>query len=96
VALHELTGVTQTMERRLDDLRSQLPDLVRDAVRDALPASLSDDELQWVRLAIQREAQSIKLRQAIIEKTITSLIWSAVVGAGLVMLDYLRSHGLKL
>ena len=96
MALHELTGVTQTMERRLDQLREQLPDLVRDAVRDALPASLSDDELQWVRLAIQREAQSIKLRQAIIEKTITSLIWSAVVGAGLVMLDYLRSHGLKI
>lgn len=96
MALHELTGVTQAMERRLDDLRAQLPDLVRDAVRDALPASLSDDELQWVRLAIQREAQSIRLRQAIIEKTITSLIWSAVVGAGVVLLDYLRSHGLKL
>lgn len=96
MALNELTGATQTMERRLDDLKNQLPDLVREAVREALPAALSDDEQQWVRQLMRRNEQSIKLRQAIIEKTITSLIWSAVVGAGLVLLDYLRGHGLKL
>ena len=58
-------------------------------------ASLTDDELQWVRLAIQREAQSIELRKAIIEKTLGGLAWSAIVGFGYLLLDFLKNHGLK-
>ena len=42
--------------------------------------SLTDDEKRWVRMAIEKEAQSIDLRKAIIEKTLTSLIWMIVVG----------------
>ena len=34
---------------------------------------LSDEENRWVKMAIQKEAQSIELRKAIIEKTIGSL-----------------------
>jgi hypothetical protein len=56
---------------------------------------LSLEEQQWVRLAIQKEAQSIELRKAIIDKTISSLIWSGIVGAGYIILDFLRSHGFK-
>jgi hypothetical protein len=57
--------------------------------------SLTDDEQRWVRMAIEREAQSIALRKAIIEKTLTSLIWMIVVGIGYVFLDFLRDHGFK-
>jgi len=53
---------------------------------------LSDDEQQWVRLAIQREAQSIKLRQAIIEKTLGGLAWAAIVGLGWLLLDAFKNH----
>ena len=67
-----------------------------EAVRDTMPGLLSEDERRWVKLAIEREAQSIKLRQAIIEKTLGSLLWAAIAGAGLVLLDYLRSHGMRL
>ena len=59
------------------------------------PATLSEEEQQWVRLAIQKEAQSIKLRQAVIEKTLAGLAWSAVAGLGYVILDFLKNHGLK-
>lgn len=57
--------------------------------------SLTDDEQRWVRMAIEREAQSIALRKAIIEKTITSLIWMLLAGIGYVFLDFLREHGFK-
>jgi len=57
--------------------------------------SLTDDEQRWVRMAIEKEAQSIDLRKAIIEKTLTSLIWMIVVGIGYVFLDFLRDHGFK-
>lgn len=57
--------------------------------------SLTDDEQRWVRMAIEKEAQSIALRQAIIEKTLTSLIWMLVVGIGYVFLDFAKQHGFK-
>jgi hypothetical protein len=57
--------------------------------------SLTDEELRWVRLAIEKEAQSIALRKAIIEKTLTSLIWMLVVGVGYIFVDFIRRHGIK-
>ena len=59
------------------------------------PASLSDDEQRWVRMAIQREAQTIRLRQAIIEKTLTALVWAAIVALGLLFVDFAKNHGFK-
>jgi len=54
---------------------------------------LSDEELMWVRLAIQREAQSIKLRQAVIEKTLAGLVWAGLAGLGLMILEAWRHGG---
>jgi hypothetical protein len=57
--------------------------------------SLTDEEQRWVRMAIEKEAQSIALRKAIIEKTLTSLIWMLVVGVGYVLFDFAKQHGFK-
>ncbi|CAB4200070.1 hypothetical protein UFOVP1356_22 [uncultured Caudovirales phage] len=59
------------------------------------PVTLSDDEQRWVRMAIQREAQSIELRKAIIEKTLGGLVWAALVGFGYLLVDFLKNHGFK-
>jgi hypothetical protein len=56
---------------------------------------LTDEEVSYVRLAIQREAQSIKLRQAVIEKTFTGLVWAFILFSGTVLLEYIKSHGWK-
>lgn len=56
---------------------------------------LTDEEVSYVRLAIQKEAQSIKLRQAIIEKTLSGLVWAFVILMGTMILEYLKSHGWK-
>lgn len=64
-------------------------------LRPATTPQLSEQEQQWVRMAIQKEAQSIALRQAVIEKTLAGLVWSALVGLGFMAVDFLRNHGLR-
>ena len=56
---------------------------------------LSDDEQRWVQMAIKKEAQSIAFRNAVIEKSIISLL--AMFGAGVfyVFVDFLKNHGFK-
>lgn len=57
---------------------------------------LTEEERRWVKMAIQREAQSFELRRAIIEKSLGSLIWSAIAGLGYIFVDYLKNRGLNL
>lgn len=57
---------------------------------------LSDDEYRWVKLAIQREAQSIKYRQAVIEKTLAGLVWFALIGLAIILKEWAVNHGFKL
>lgn len=76
--------------------RAQFIADVAAAIKAAEPAPvLTDEELQWVRLAIKREAQSFELRQAIIQKTLAGLAWSAIVGFGYLLLDFFKNHGFK-
>lgn len=76
--------------------RAELIADLKEALSDAPSPQLSEEEHQWVKMAIQKEAQSIALRQAIIEKSLSSLVWSGIVGMGIVLLEYLRNHGLRL
>ena len=65
------------------------------ALHPVLASPLSDEETRWVKMAIQKEAQSIDLRKAIIEKTLSGLVWFVIVGIGYLFVDFLRSHGLN-
>ena len=58
-------------------------------------STLSDDEVRWVKLAIEKQEQSIKLRQAIIEKTLGGLVWAALAGLAYLMFDFAKNHGFK-
>ena len=66
------------------------------AAMQASKPQLSDEELQWVRLAIEAESRKIRFRDAVIEKTLGGLIWSAIVGVGYIALDFLKNHGLRI
>lgn len=57
--------------------------------------SLTEEEISYVRLAIKKESQSIKLREAIIEKTLSGLVWMCVLGLGAMIASWLNAHGLK-
>ena len=64
-------------------------------LRRRTDAHLTEEERRWVRMAIQREAQSIELRRAIIEKSLGSLVWSAIAGLGYLLIDYLKNRGFQ-
>lgn len=73
--------------------RSQLIADIISAIKSS--SNLSDDEACWVKLAIHKQEQSIALRQAIIEKTLASLVWAVILGFGYVIFDFFKSHGFK-
>jgi len=75
------------------DERTQLIADIAEAFKAS--SNLSDDEVRWVKLAIHRQEQSIKLRQAIIEKTLGGLVWTALVALAYIFVDFLKNHGLK-
>lgn len=66
------------------------------ALQDTAIHQLTPEEKQWVQMAIKAQADRAALRKAIIEKSISSLIWSGIVGMGYILLEYLTNHGLKL
>lgn len=76
------------------DERAELVIAITSAIKSSA-AQLTEQEQEWVRMAIQREAQSIALRRAIIEKSLSGLIWSGIVGCGYVFLDFAKNHGFK-
>ena len=68
---------------------------IASALEPVITTTLSDEETRWVKMAIQKEAQSIELRKAIIEKTLGSLVWFFLAGMGYLFVDFLRNHGLN-
>jgi alkylhydroperoxidase/carboxymuconolactone decarboxylase family protein YurZ len=73
--------------QRTDDLMSDLPKLITDAVEKAInnQPQVSEEEREFLALAVQAQAQRVRLRQAIIEKTIPSLVWMMVLGVFMFM-----------
>jgi len=75
------------------DERQELLALVTTAVESVVINNrLSPDEIHWVRMAIQAEAERASLRKAIIEKSLAGLMWIAIVAAGGWLVDFVTSH----
>lgn len=72
-----------------DELLAMLKEVVAEAV-EAHP--LSPDEVQWVRLAIKAEVDRAALRKAIIEKTLTGLVWTLLCAVGVYFIDWFSAH----
>ena len=76
-----------------DQTKLELIQLVQTAVKAAVEQHpLSPDEVHWVRMAIQAEAERAKLRKAIIEKSLAGLVWICIVAAGGWIADFVVSH----
>lgn len=57
--------------------------------------SLTSEQVRWVELAIQKEAQSIEFRRAIIEKSLSVLIGTGLVALGSAIFYWFTSHFYK-
>ena len=66
---------------------------IQNAIKGA--SALTEEEHRWVKMAIQKEAQAIDLRKAIIEKTLTGLVWMCLVGLGSAIVSLATQHGYK-
>jgi len=76
-----------------DQTRLELVQLVKSAVSEAVEAHpLSPDEVHWVRMAIEAQAERAELRKAIIQKSLGGLVWIAIVAAGGWIADFVVSH----
>ena len=76
--------------------RAQLIADIAAALKSAQQEELTDEERQWVRLAIAAEARKIKFRDAVIEKSLAGLVWMGLSGFVYIFVDFLKNHGLKL
>ena len=73
--------------------KEELIAMLKEAVAEAVEAHpLSPDEVQWVRLAIKAEVDRAALRKAIIEKTLTGLVWTLLCAAGIYFVDWFSAH----
>lgn len=76
-----------------DQTKQELVALLKIAVAEAVESHpLSNDEVQWVRMAIKAEAERAELRKAIINKSLAGLVWIAIVAAGGWIADFVVSH----
>lgn len=76
-----------------DQTKIELVNLVKQAVNEAVESRpLSPEEVQWVRMAIQADAERAELRKAIIQKSLAGLAWMALAGTGAWAVDFFTSH----
>lgn len=76
-----------------DQTKKELVELLKVAVNEAVEAHpLSNEEVQWVRMAIKAEADRAALRKAIIEKSLAGLVWLALVSGGGYLVDFFVRH----
>lgn len=76
-----------------EQTKLELANLVKQAVNEAVESRpLSAEEVQWVRMAIQADAERAELRKAIIHKSLAGLAWMALAGAGTWAVDFFLRH----
>jgi len=74
---------TARIGKEIDDMRAEF--------KKAVPGGDFDGHRRYHDLVIERETQRIKLRQAIIEKTLTGLVWMGLCAIGLSIWQYFLS-----
>lgn len=73
--------------------KEELLELVKEAVSSSVVVHpLSAEEIQWVRLAIQAEAERAAFRKAVIEKTLVTLLIAAAGWLGVWLVDVFHTY----
>lgn len=76
-----------------DQTKAELVALVKNAVNEAVEQHpLSPDEVHWVRMAIQAEADRAAFRKAVIDKSLAGVIWMILATGGGYLVDFFLRH----
>lgn len=73
--------------------KEELFSLIKEAISQVAEAHpLSQEEIQWVRMAIEAEAQKKAFRQAVIDKTLIGLFSAGLLWIGSKIIELVMSH----
>jgi len=73
--------------------KEELVILLKEVISEAVEQHpLSDDEVKWVRLAIEAEAKRAAFRKAVIEKTFLGLLSSALIAIAMYGFEFFKAH----
>ena len=78
--------------RRSIDEKTELVNLIIEALDKRSPSCLDETEQQWVKLAIQQQIRRAKLATAIIEKSLGGLVLAGLLWAIMVFVEYFRNY----
>lgn len=67
-------------------------DVPKERRRDWLDEEMHHQQHEFLSILIEREKQKIAFRKAVIEKTMSSLIWSGFVGLGVLLWTGFKDH----
>lgn len=75
-------------------------DIITHSVQAALPHTMpTAKQLEWLDMLIAREKRKADFQQAVIDKTVTALVWAALAGLGALIWtmfkEYAQAHGWK-
>lgn len=86
----ELT--TQLLGSIQADVHSLKEELSQHILVDTEAMEAHKDHHNYIEILIKKEEQRIAFRQAIIEKTVSSLLWSASVGTLALLWQFIKDH----
>ena len=73
--------------------KQELLELLKEVISEVVEQHpLTDDEVQWVRLAIQEQARKAAFRQAVIDKTLLGLLSSGLLWIMYQIVDLIKNH----
>jgi F0F1-type ATP synthase delta subunit len=73
--------------------KEELVTLLKEVIAEVVESHpLSDDEVEWVRMAIEEQARKAKFRQAVIDKTLIGLMASGLLWMGSKMVEVVMAH----
>ena len=73
--------------------KEELVALLKEVINESVESHpLSNEEVEWVRLAIQEQVRKAKFRQAVIDKTLIGLMSAALLWLGSKMVEVVMAH----
>ena len=73
--------------------KEELVAILKEVINESVESHpLSDEEVEWVRLAIQEQVRRAKFRQAVIDKTLIGLMSAALLWLGSKMVEVVMAH----
>lgn len=76
-----------------DTDKQELVALLKEVITEVVEAHpLTDDEVKWVRMAIEAEAKRAAFRQAVIDKTLIGLLSALGIGIVMYAVEMFKNH----